>query len=264
MAIEVTTAEPRLVSVPAPLMRYTANKDDFDNFQRGGHEVFTMFNLAAQRYGGKPIRQFNTVLDFGCGAGRVMQYVPAGPRMFGCDVNAELVSFMHREFPDAEVYQNAFTPPLKYAAGQFDLVYCFSVFSHLEEENERAWLKELSRVGGSGCLYLVTVHGDWVIEATLGSEREAAEKAGFYYRKALKRHGTAMDFPEGYESSYHTSAYIRENWSRHFEILAIIRGDRPENYLWGDSRFMPEGVVPRFRPMGQDLVVMRKRSPTAR
>jgi hypothetical protein len=37
-----------------------------------GLEVFTMLDLAARRYGGKPIGEFERVLDFGCGAGRIM------------------------------------------------------------------------------------------------------------------------------------------------------------------------------------------------
>jgi hypothetical protein len=133
------------------------------------------------------------------------------------------------------------------------------VFSHLPEDVEMSWLREFRRVGVQGCLYPLTVHGDWFIEATLGAERARAETAGFYFRRVHTRYNTELDFPEGYEASYHTSSYIRRTWSHYFEVCDVIKGDDPANYLWGDKKFTPEGEVQRFRPIGQDLVVLRKR-----
>lgn len=257
MDIDTQSRSPDLNSVPEHLIRYTNGNNDLNEYMLGGFEVFTMFNLAAQRYAGKSLRQFAKVLDFGCGAGRVIQYIPNGPDLHACDVNGELVKFVAKTFPSVDVHQNNFTPPLKYADDSFDLVYAFSVFSHLTLENEQAWLDELRRIGRDDCLYLVTVQGDWMIEKTLGAvRRAAAEAAGFYYRSVHERFGSSMDFPVGYESSYHTSSYIKEHWTD-FEVLAIIKGDDPHRYLWGDLQFEPAGQIPRFRPMGQDLVVMR-------
>jgi hypothetical protein len=157
------------------------------------------------------------------------------------------------------VCDNDFDPPLDFRDGLFDLVYSFSVFSHLEKELEMRWLQELERVGSSGCLYLFTVHGDWVVEATLGAERAQAEAAGFYFHHVHSRSNTELEFPPWYEASYNTSGYIRRTWSQFFEVVSVIKGDKPDNYLWDDLRFAPEGNIESFRPMGQDLVVMRKR-----
>ena len=82
----------------------------------------------------------------------------------------------------------------------------------------------------------------------------------FFTKKVLQRFGTEMDFPEEYESSYHSSDYIRKHWSKFFEILAIIRGDKPVRYLPRGYHFEPKGQIPRFRPMGQDLVIARNYS----
>jgi SAM-dependent methyltransferase len=142
-----------------------------------------MLDLAARRYGGKPIGEFERVLDFGCGAGRIMQYIPGGPKLYGCDVSKPVVSFTRNRYSHATVYNNDLAPPLDFRDGLFDLVYAFSVFSHLPEDVEMSWLREFRRVGVQGCLYLLTVHGDWFIEATLGAERARAETAGFYFRR---------------------------------------------------------------------------------
>jgi hypothetical protein len=74
------------------------------------------------------------------------------------------------------------------------------VFSHLPEDVEMSWLREFRRVGVQGCLYPLTVHGDWFIEATLGAERARAETAGFYFRRVHTRYNTELDFPEGYDA----------------------------------------------------------------
>lgn len=244
---------------PRDFIRYTCGTDDVAEFHRSGLEVYTMFNLAALRYAGRGLYDFKSILDFGCGAGRIMQFLPSGPAVYGCDVNPLLAAYTGKTFPTATIHANAFAPPLAYADELFDLVYAFSVFSHLPEELEQEWLRELSRVGAPGCTYLITIHGDWMIEATLGPERRAAEEAGFYFRNVHQRSGSDLDFPDGYEASYHTSEYIHRAWSPHLEVLAILKGDDPSRYLFGEHRFAPAGRVHPFRPMGQDLVVLRKR-----
>jgi len=248
-----------LTDVPSWLIRYTCGTDDIQEFTRAGREVFWMLNLAAQRFGGRPLRKYRHILDFGCGAGRILQNIPFGHQISGCYVNADLISFVEDLFPEFDFYRNDFLPELKYRSETFDLVYSFSVFSHLSEEVEQKWLRELARVGQAGALYLVSVHGDWMIEETLNEERESAQAAGFYYRSVHQRTGSTLDFPIGYEASYHTSEYIRSRWSEHFEILQVLKGDQPSRYLWSNLAFRPTGTIEEFRPMGQDLVVMRKR-----
>src|SRR5215472_8263107 len=169
---------PKSVPIPRPeFIRYTCGFEDYNEYQHSGQEVFTMLDLAARRYAGKKINGFRRVLDFACGSGRVMQYVGDGPKLYGCDIAAPLVSFAKSVCTRANVFTNDFEPPLGIRGGLFDLVYAFSVFSHLAEDLEMRWLQELHRVGAPDCLYLLTVHGDWVIEATLGEERARAEAA---------------------------------------------------------------------------------------
>lgn len=252
-------SRPILKKIPIELMRYTTNMETEENFQRSGFEIYTMLSAATVKHSGKPMHQHGLILDFGCGAGRIMQFQPAGTNFSGCDVNQRLVDYTLSQFPQADIYQNTFTPPLKWADDSFDLIYSFSVFSHLRQPDENAWLKELVRVGKPGALYLITIHGDWFIEATAGPDRAMIEAAGFYYREVHTRQGSDMDFPEGYEASYHTSRFIRENWSEYFFVLEIYRGDNPTRYLWDG---MPESLrsdLKKLRPMGQDLVVLRRR-----
>ena len=247
--------------VPADLSRYTCGPVDFEDFLQSGAEVYTELDLASRKHSGRGLREFNRILDFGCGCGRILRFLAGGPSaLHGCDINAKIAGFAERSVPNAQVYQNSLMPPLRYGDGEFELVYSFSVFSHLTQQVENEWLRELVRIGKPGCLYLLSVHGDWVIDATLGEEADKARAEGFHMRKVYERSGADLDFPEYYEASYHTSEYIRRAWSPYLEIVDIVKGDNPSRYLWGDLQFEPIGTVPGFRPMGQDLVVGRKRA----
>ena len=50
--------------------------------------------------------------------------------------------------------------PLPYADGQFDLVYAFSVFTHLTERMQHEWIAEVRRVLAPGGLLLFSTKGD--------------------------------------------------------------------------------------------------------
>lgn len=249
-------AEP---GVPSDLIRYACGYDDFDEFLRDGMEVKTMLGLALENTFGTEFGNYENVLDFGCGCGRLTRHVRA-PRLFGCDIHEGCVAYCKSNLSHADFFKNEMLPPLVFRDGLFDLVYAFSIFSVLDAEMENVWLAELARVGRPSCIYLLTVHGDWIIEKTLGDEAAKASEAGFYFKPAHRRHGCSNDFPEYCEASYHTASYIRNEWSRHFEIVDIIEGDQSARYLADGQAFAPAGSVPVFQPMGQALVIARKRA----
>ena len=244
-------------TVPSDLIRYVCGTDSMDEFLRSGYEVASMFNLAAKNYSGRYLSEFERVLDFGCGCGRLIRFLEPASKLFGCDVNRAVIDFCKVNYPAASFYQNDPLPPLIYRDSLFDLIYSFSVFSHLSQDIEAIWLEELVRIGRPGCLYLITVQGDWMIEATLGDEALMAKQSGFYFKLVHQRHNTESDFPDYYEASYHTSEYIASHWSRYFDIVCVIRGDRPERYVPRD--LLIEHGNPSLRPMGQDLVVAIRR-----
>ena len=246
---------------PAELIRYTCGTDSAEEYTRSGLEVSTMLTLAANRFGGK-LADLGPILDFGCGTGRVLGAMEFGrAEVTGCDVGSQVSKFSKEAYPNFKVLQTPLMPPLPFEDNSFRLIYSFSVFSHLEEKVEHAWLQELHRVGTSNCLYLLTVHGEWMIEQTVQpNEQVEIYKNGFGFKKVHVRKNSNLDFPDYYEASYHTNNYIRENWSKYFEVLEIIKGDDPRRYLYSELQFASKGgVVPDFRPMGQDLVVARRR-----
>ena len=109
----------------------------------------------------RSFRRFASILEFGCGAGRLVQCVAdLAPQaaISGCDVEPEVIRQCRRRCPRGRFVVNHWAPPLDMADEAFDVVYSYSVFTHLSEPNHTAWLKELARLVRSGGLMLHTVH----------------------------------------------------------------------------------------------------------
>lgn len=127
---------------------------------------------------GLDIEAFPSILDFGCGCGRVMRHWSNLPhsRLYGSDYNTSLVEWCRDALPFAQFSVNQSHGPLSYKDSQFDFVYSISVLTHLTVAEQQAWMKELWRVLRPGGYLYVTVHG--LMANRLTPEEQASFEAG--------------------------------------------------------------------------------------
>lgn len=111
---------------------------------------------------GSGIEDMGFVLDFGCGAGRIMRHWKdlRGPSLHGTDYNPALVNWCARNLPFAEFKVNPLNGPLPYESDSFDLVYSYSVFTHLSNHLQGYWVGEMRRVLKPGGFLYVTLLGE--------------------------------------------------------------------------------------------------------
>lgn len=125
---------------------------------------------------GVNLRVIGAILDLGCGSGRLIRPLRAlsGVRLVGCDVNPDCTRWCAEHLLGIEVHQNELQPPLSFAAdGSFDLVYAYSVFTHIPLAWQRAWLEDICRILRPGGFFICTVHGARHLEQQLtSSDRE--------------------------------------------------------------------------------------------
>jgi len=174
---------------------------------------------------GTPLQTFRSILDFGCGCGRVtlwMAQMVSGAELFGTDTDAEAIAWCRDHLP-ARFGVNAPLPPLQYGDAAFDLIYAVSVFTHLDEDRQLEWLRELRRVLRPGGTLLFTVHGEqvWKQAVRRSEHLDALDKHGFLFARSGKMAGIC---PDWYHTSYHTREYVMTRIGALFDTTTYITG----------------------------------------
>jgi SAM-dependent methyltransferase len=165
------------------------------------------------------------VLDFGSGPGRLIGALqPRHPQVGfdGCDIDPEAIGWAQGAMAGFAAFAvNGHAPPLPYPDAAFDLVVTISIFTHLPEDQQFAWLDDLRRVLKPGGLLLATTMNPYAYH--LSEEiRRSAEGTGFAYWGDAPATGGLPDF---YRLAYHSHDYLRREWTRGFELLRIGDGD---------------------------------------
>jgi SAM-dependent methyltransferase len=183
-----TTAGP-LPLPPGELCFLVAGSKDSREFLTLGKRGFDSL-LGLLDRNGISVRELDGVLDFGCGCGRVMRYWHgmSVKRIAGSDCNPALVEWCRESLRFAAVQTNNLEPPLGLASGSFDLVYAFSVFTHLPERLQFAWLRELGRILRLGGHLVISTHGPAHLDVI---SEDGARQLVFFppWQQELFRHG---------------------------------------------------------------------------
>jgi SAM-dependent methyltransferase len=226
--------------LPIPPMRLRArvgNRSAFD-FLRAGESCADALRTAARNHLQLDVATASRILDFGCGCGRTLRHFHPLP-VEGCDVDAVAIAWMQRHIGAERFAANRFDPPLPWFENTFDLVYSISIFTHLDEQSQRDWLRELARVlkpGGSALLTVQSEHAlsmfleDAIYSSASMKQRLAAygslEKAGGFIFEPYDV-DTARYFPgvtKAYGLTFHSTGYIERVWGEYFEVRGIDVG----------------------------------------
>jgi SAM-dependent methyltransferase len=172
--------------------------------------------LSAALSSGAAIADLRDWLDFGCGPGRIARHVldaaRPGARLTGLDVDREAIAWCRQHLLGR--YELAPTdPPTSLASRSFDLIYSISVFTHLSEARQRAWLEELRRLLRPKGLLVLSTHSPdlaWT-RPDLSPEQH----------RALAAEGTLFA-PSGRgfndDSAFHSEDYLRRVWGRLLDL----------------------------------------------
>lgn len=232
--------EERLTSeknLPPPELRYNVTGRPFAGFfLESGQITFERLESALKQLGFE-FSSFDKILEFGCGCGRLARWLVPNlnkSKFYGVDIDVKAIEWCKKSL-FGEFTLNKITPPLEFVDNNFGLIYSYSVFTHLDEKIQFAWLQELKRVAKKDGIILITVRGkDDHEKINLNdSDKAELEKRGFLFKKSNR-----WNCGESYQTTFHTKKYVLDNYSKYFEILSYI-----------------ENIHKRF---GQDIVILKK------
>jgi SAM-dependent methyltransferase len=115
--------------------------------------------------------ELDSILDFGCGCGRVTRRWASLRNVAGSDTSATAVDWCRSNLAFARFEVNGLEPPLAFEDDSFDFVHALSVFTHLTEPLQHAWIAELRRVLRPRGLLLLTTHGRAYLDRLTPDER---------------------------------------------------------------------------------------------
>ena len=92
--------------------------------------------------------------------------------VFGCDYNAESIKWCQENLNGIVFLQNDLLPPTFFTDSEFDFGYAISVFTHLSEHSQLAWISEIKRILCDNCIFVFTTQGECYRELLTPNERK--------------------------------------------------------------------------------------------
>jgi SAM-dependent methyltransferase len=215
--------------VPPEELRWRATGSrDTEGFLASGSAGIDFFEKEALARQRKSLKDFNSILDFGCGCGRLIRSLrplcDPWASLYGTDIDQAAITWCKDNIADASFSMNGANPPLRFEDKSMDLIYACSVFTHLDAEDQFHWLAEMQRIMKPDGYLLLTFRYRYNIDqiadqAVRDRIWEGLNRDGIAFLPAETAPGVQ---PAAYGEAYHTPEYVRTNWGRYFEVCDII------------------------------------------
>ncbi len=224
-----------LPGMPEPALQELWNGASGLALARQTKSFYTKLRASYQRHGACPLAE-STVLDFGCGWGRLTRYLlrdVASGRLYGCDPVEGILEVCRANRIAATFARSAVMPERLPFDEQFDLIFAFSVFTHLSEAAHERCLAALHHCLRPDGVLIVTIRPPEYLfycaaMRSLSEQPGADMHGGFADSRYLfvphpvdPRHPQANDGQIEYGETVFTLAYVREHWSSRFELLEV-------------------------------------------
>ncbi len=219
--------------LPPPKQLQTRVVGKYDqHFINDGMSFYPVLNRLLRPVG-KELKDFHSILDFGCGCGRAIRGLSTllpNSKIYGTDIDGEAIAWLKGNYSKfAEFSVAPHTPPTIYDDRMFDFIFGVSVMTHLPEDMQFQWLEELSRITKPGGYVMLSTHGEGIYRS-LGKEvNDIMDAKGFfYYQLGGFNYGESISLPDFYQTTFHSHDYIRREWKKYFDIIDIQAAGRDQ------------------------------------
>jgi SAM-dependent methyltransferase len=216
--------------LPDPDRWELSEPTDAAGYLRSGSADADAIRAAVARHGGRVVPG-TSVLDLGCGFGRVLRWfhdlAPHG-EVWGVDIDAERIDWCRQHLDPQLCFACCSTSPhLPFEDGSFDLVFACSVLPHIADLGD-AWMLEIRRVLVAGGFAYVTIYDEHTVAAVL--DRGESAPLAPVLRRLDAAHGlVGGDFERavlsrrpGSSQVVYSRAYIERVWGAWFEVCEAV------------------------------------------
>jgi SAM-dependent methyltransferase len=203
-----------------------------------------------------------SVLDFGCGWGRItrtfLSVTPAS-KITGADVRPDAVEMARSLAPAINFSLMDPRPPAPlFEDASFDLVVGYSVFSHLSEDVAQSWIDEFARIVAPGGLVCITTRGRVHLLNSKGQAKNAATLSGH-----LKQYATMLEDFDAAIARYDAGEFVYVPTGGGGMLTADFFGEAivPQSYVekhWLDHFDLVEWID-KFSDVGTQPIIVLKR-----
>jgi SAM-dependent methyltransferase len=147
-----------LPGIPDESIQLQANGLSGDHALRDGMLVYRLVKTIFEAVAGD-LGSCRAILDFGCGWGRVTRFLlrdVEAAKVWGVDHYDKSIEICKQTNRWQNFLQIKPFPPTAFANSTFDLIFAYSVFSHLSEAAQRAWVEEFARLLRPGGVLIAT------------------------------------------------------------------------------------------------------------
>lgn len=183
----------------------------------------------------RPLSSMDAILDFGCGWGRIIRIFLKDvepEKLYGCDCTPEILNIC-KEMNKWSSFDliNPF-PPTHYKSSTFDLIYAYSVFSHLSEKYNNLWLEEFYRILKPNGILVITIRQKnfiyklkeaypYMPDFSIEEELKKYENDIFVYFNTGGGFELTSDF---YGEAFMSKKCVERELSKFFKIIDFIEG----------------------------------------
>ena len=156
---------------PGDVMQY--NEPPVRHLENGRYDSETLRSILASA--GVNTESFKRFMEFGCSNGRVLRWFSDWTKNaegWGVDINSKAIMWaMANLRPNFKFCLTTTLPHLPFSDGYFSFVFCFSIFTHIDDMFV-SWLLELKRViEAEGYLYF-TIHDETTVQIMRESKHD--------------------------------------------------------------------------------------------
>ena len=244
-----------LPGMPDEHTQLQANGLSGDHALRDGLLVYRLFKTIVEGLIGD-LGSCQAILDFGCGWGRVTRFFLRDiepDKVWGVDHYDKAIETCHRtnhwhNFRHIDPF-----PPTAFASSTFDLIFAYSVFSHLSEPAQLAWVEEFARLLRPGGVLIATTWDRELIVrcGTLRSQSPALpsfqnhlptmfndtdhwlatyDNGGYCFDTSVESYGSVSSY---LGETCIPKQYVLKHWTKHLQLFDFV-DDRtvcPQNVI---------------------------------